>query len=76
MTLLEHAGRNEMFSAAQVRELLREEVADWGSQRMVAQRIGISEQYMSDIMLQRREPGPKVAEYFELEAITLYRARP
>ena len=74
MTLLERP-RGETFSAAQVRSLILEEVADWGSQRAVAKRIGISEAYLSDVLCARREPGPKVAEYFDLEAVTLYRAK-
>jgi hypothetical protein len=66
---------DELFSAAGVRNMLLEEVANWGTQTMVAKRIGVSTSYLSDVMLARREPGPKITEYFDLEAITLYRAK-
>lgn len=54
--------------------MILDEVADWGTQKMVAKRIGISPAYLSDVLLGRREPGPKIAAYFELEAVTVYRA--
>jgi hypothetical protein len=65
----------ELFSAGDVRDLIRDEIANWGTQKMVAKRIGISPTFLSDVLLLRRDPGPKVAEYFDLEPVTLYRPR-
>jgi DNA-binding transcriptional regulator YdaS (Cro superfamily) len=64
----------EFLTASDVRREIMEEVADWGSQKAVAKRIGVSPAYLSDVLLCRREPGPKIASYFDLEPVTLYRA--
>jgi hypothetical protein len=68
--------KEELLNVGEVRDLIRDEIADWGSQKALAQRIGISPAYLSDVLLMRRDPGPKIAEYFELEAVTFYRPRP
>lgn len=64
----------ELLTASEVRSLLLSKVA--GSQKELANRIGISASYLSDVLSQRREPGPKIAEYLDLEVVHLYRAKP
>lgn len=44
-----------------------------GSQKGFAQKIGVSEQYLSDILKGRREPGPKILKWFGLERTVYYR---
>lgn len=61
-----------MIRASDVRDLIHDEIANFGSQKAVAERIGVSASYLSDVLLARREPGPKIADYFDLEPITFY----
>lgn len=63
---------NKALTAGQIRDLIRDEMADWGSQKAVARRMNISPQYLCDVMLQRREPGPRIAAYFDMKVITYY----
>lgn len=65
---------NKALIAFDVRALIYDEIANWGSQKVVAGRIGVSASYLSDVLLARREPGPKIAAYFDLEPVTFYRA--
>jgi transcriptional regulator with XRE-family HTH domain len=44
----------------QLTQLLRLAVERNGSQKVVASRLGISPQYLNDILRGRREPGEKV----------------
>lgn len=46
---------------------IREKVALAGSQAKLAQMLGISEAYLSDILNGKRHPGPKVLEALHLE---------
>ena len=62
-------------TSADLRLFILNEVSRWGSQKAVALRMGISAAYLSDVLLQRRDPGPKIADYFGLTAVTLYRPR-
>ena len=56
-----------------LRKMLRIGVQVDGTQQAFARRIGISEQYLSDILKGRREPGAKVLKYFGLERVVGYR---
>lgn len=64
----------ETFTAVEVRSMILDEVSDWGSQKALAARMGVSPAYLSDVLSQRREPGPKIAAYFDLQRVILYRA--
>ena len=56
-----------------LREMLEIGVQVDGSQKAFAKRMGISEQYLSDVLKGRREPGAKVLKYFGLERVVGYR---
>lgn len=47
-------------------------VKRWGSQRNVAARLDITEQYLSDIRLGRREISEKVAEKLGYERVVQF----
>jgi DNA-binding transcriptional regulator YdaS (Cro superfamily) len=66
----------EYFSTAEVRGMLLDEVAVWGSQKAVAARIGVSSSYLSDVLLARRDPSPKIAAYLDLVPETRFRCAP
>jgi transcriptional regulator with XRE-family HTH domain len=44
----------------QFRDYLRAEVQRQGSQRLLAQRCGVTESFLSDVLRGRRDPGPKL----------------
>lgn len=54
-------------------ELILGAVEIYGSQKTLATRMDISQSYLSDIINGRREPGPKVAKFFERQLVTVYR---
>jgi Helix-turn-helix len=56
-----------------LREMIKIGVRVNGSQKAFAKRVGISEQYLSDILKGRREPGVKLLDYFGLERVVGYR---
>ena len=54
---------------------LRREADTLGSFAKLAQRIGISAAYMSDVMSGKRNPGPKILQYLGLEKRASYEKR-
>jgi transcriptional regulator with XRE-family HTH domain len=55
-------------------EVLRKRLGD-GTQRELAGVLGISPQYLNDILSGHREPGPKLLEGLGLERIVTYRRK-
>ena len=43
------------------------------TQKQLAAELGLSVQYLADVMTRRREPGPKVLEALGLERVVSYR---
>ena len=56
----------------EVIHLISNAVNQVGSQKKLALRIGISEQYLSDVLNRRREPGKMILKYFRLTRIVSY----
>lgn len=56
----------------EVREDLRLALQVWKSQRQYAASIGVSEQYIADILKGRRSPGPAVLSALGLKKIVTY----
>jgi hypothetical protein len=56
----------------QVLERLRASVERVGSQRAWARKSNVSEAYLSDVLLRRREPGPAILEPLGVHAETIY----
>ena len=54
---------------------LHAEAAKLGEQRLLAKQLGISSQYLSDILNGRREPGEKVLAALGIKRADLYEAR-
>jgi hypothetical protein len=61
-----------MYTREEVIQMLREYVEDCGSQKEAASKIGISAQYMNDLMRGRRSPGPAVLETMKLKRVMVY----
>ena len=56
-----------------VRVLLQKRVSERGTQKAVAVDLGVSEQYLSDVLNGRREPGEAMLEALGLERVVTYR---
>lgn len=54
--------------------MLRESL-DGRSQAEMAKKIGISPQYLHDVLNERRGPGEKILDFLGLEKVVLYRRR-
>lgn len=51
---------------------IRELSAITGSQLSLAERMGVSAQFLSDIVTGRRLPGPKIFDFFGVEKVVEY----
>lgn len=63
--------RELMLTHSQVVERLQRQV-NGSSLRDCAQRLGVSNSYLHDVLNGRRTPGPKLLTAMGLQAITLY----
>lgn len=54
--------------------LLRETL-DGGNQAEMARKMGISPQYLNDVLNEKRGVGDKILEYLGLEKVVTYRRR-
>jgi transcriptional regulator with XRE-family HTH domain len=52
---------------SEIRDRLKRCVTAAGSQRALADKIGVSAPYLSDVLNGNRNPGPKVLAYLGLE---------
>ena len=64
-----------MLTEHELIERLRDAVNRAGSQKDFAQRHGLSEQYLSDVLRSRREPGQKILDALGLERVVRYREK-
>ena len=55
-----------------VRKLLRKACESAGSQQAWAEANKISPAYVSDVLVERREPGPAILDALGLKATTVY----
>ena len=61
-----------LLTKAQLLELVRSAVEAAGTQKALAERYGISEQYLTDVLRGRREPGEKLLSALGYERVILY----
>jgi predicted transcriptional regulator len=62
----------DVLTIESVLEMLRRKAGSAGSQRELADKIGISPQYLSDILAGKRQPGAAVERYLGLERRIVY----
>jgi len=65
------AGRREM-KRKEVIDILQRQVEVYGSQKALAERIGVSPQYLGDILLARREPGESILGFLGMQKVVSY----
>ena len=51
---------------------LKELSKEIGSQSLLAEKIGISKPYLSDVINKRRDPGPAIVQFLRLTKIVTY----
>jgi len=61
-----------LLAQAGLLEVLQGRVRQDGSQKATAQRLGISEQYLCDVLKRRREPGYKLLRSMGFRRICVY----
>jgi transcriptional regulator with XRE-family HTH domain len=66
---------SDVLTEYDVREELRLLANSMSTHKALANKIGISPQYLHDILRGNRKPGRKVLAYLKLEAVTGYRER-
>ena len=55
--------------------LIRELIENEGTQAYAAKVIGVSQQYLNDILKRNREPGPAILNFFGIERDWIYRRK-
>jgi len=63
---------HQAYYADQMRSMLRSAVHTEGSQKALAKRIGISPQFLGDMLNDRRQITGKALKYLGFEQITVY----
>lgn len=56
----------------QLLDKIENDVEAEGSQKALAKKLNLSEQYLGDVLKRRRAPGPKVLNSYGLRAVTNY----
>ena len=64
-----------MLTEQDVMDRLRAAVAAAGSQKAYAEQIGVSQSYLSDVLVGNRTPGEKILVALNLEAVMMYREK-
>jgi hypothetical protein len=64
-----------MLTEHELIERLRDAVHRAGSQSAFARQHGLSEQYLSDVLRSRREPGQKILDTLGFERVVRYREK-
>jgi len=63
----------ELYTASQVRKLLYRACVDAGKQEAIAERFGVSSQYIGMVLKGRSHPGPSIVRGLGLEPIIAWR---
>ena len=63
----------KQLTEERVLDMVRGAIHAEGSQKAWAQRIGLSESYLSDVLNGRRDISPRILKYLDLERVTTYR---
>lgn len=63
------------MNAGEVRDLLRNACDKAGDQKTFSEKTGISQQYISDVLRGKREPGQAILDVLGLERIVSYQVR-
>ena len=62
-----------MLDQTQLIALLKQQIKDAGSQKTLAHRWGISQQYLTDVLKRRRMPNRKILDALGYESVVMYK---
>lgn len=65
---------DSLKSISEVRALLQKNADAHGQAKLYAKHIGVSPQYLNDVLRGRREPGKKMLRALGLDKVVFYRA--
>ena len=66
----------EMLSREDVNEMLTMRRIKFDTGKQFAESLGVGAQYVADVCMNRREPGPKLLKGLKLERVVSYRKVP
>lgn len=61
------------MTKAEFLEYLKSLVAEAGTQKALAEKLGINQAYLSDILAEHREPAEKILKALGMEQVVTYR---
>ena len=62
-----------MLTHDQLVSLLKQQIKEAGSQKILAHRMGISQQFLTDVLKGRRMPGAKILRMLGYESMIMYK---
>lgn len=62
-----------MIDDQQIREIIKRYYLEAGTWRKLAPRFGVTPQYLCDLVLGRRSPGPKILKALNLKRYVIYK---
>ena len=62
------------YTLEHIIDCLQIQVEVSGSQKMAAKEIGVSDQYLSDVLKFKRAPGAKILKAYGLEPVAAYKS--
>lgn len=64
--------KKQQLTLAQLVAYLKEQAVKAGSQKALAKELGVSQQYLGDVISEKREPGKKVLDALKLRKVIRY----
>lgn len=62
-----------MIDDHKIREIIKRYYLEAGSWRRVAPRFGVTPQYLHDLVMGKRSPGPKILKALNLKRYVIYK---
>lgn len=64
--------KKQQLTLAQLIACLKEQAVKAGSQKALAKELGVSQQYLGDVISEKREPGKKILDALKLRKVVRY----
>ena len=64
--------KKQQLTLSQVVNYLKEQAVKAGSQKALAEELGVSSQYLGDVISEKREPGKKILSALKLRKVIKY----
>lgn len=63
------------LSSEEFLDLIRREVKACGTQKAFADKVGVTQGYINDILKKKREPGPKILDALGFRKVIIYEVK-